>query len=478
MLKNQHINHRCSPALITFEPLPKNRSMSTFKSINPFNNQTVAEYPVMSTQEKDTAIEDNQKAYITYATKSAKEKTALLNKLAEILESERNRAAKLMAMEMGKPVTQGIAEMEKCAWVCKYYAQRAGELLQPKNIETSAQKSYVRYASQGAVLMVMPWNFPFWQVFRVAAPAAALGNSLLLKHASNVQGCAKLIEEIFQKAGFPANYFKHLPVKSDAVEDVIKHPHVCGVSVTGSTRAGSAVASLAGKYLKKSVLELGGSNPFIVFQDADINDAVKKAVTGRFQNTGQSCIAAKRLIVHESIAEEFTRKLKSEVEKLKIDNPLDKDTFLGPMARVDLAEELENQYQKSVKAGATAEVEAQRSGAHFSPALLSGVKPGMPVFDEETFGPLACITIFTSQDEAVSLAKKSPYGLGASVFCENPADYEPLINQLPDGAVFFNDFVKSDPRLPFGGTKQSGYGRELSHEGFFEFANVQTVYIA
>lgn len=452
--------------------------MSDYKSINPFTNQTIAEYPTLNSAQLKAALDQNQSAYNDYTQRSLGEKNAALHRLAAIMKDEKTQAAKLLAVEMGKPIQQGIAEIEKCAWVCHYYAEKAEELLTPKATKTDAKSSYVRYAPQGAVLMIMPWNFPFWQVFRAAAPAAALGNSLLLKHAPNVQGCAELIEEWFQKADFPAHYLKNLPIPTGLVEECIAHEHVCGVSVTGSTHAGSAVASTAGKHLKKTVLELGGSNPLIVFQNADLDYAVKKAVQGRFQNTGQSCIAAKRLIIHENIAEEFTQKLKAEIEQLKIENPLNPDAYLGPMARVDLAEELEKQYDKSIEAGAIAEVPARRDAAHFTPALLSGVQPGMPAFDEETFGPLACITSFSSTRQALELAQHTPYGLGASIFCQNPTDFESLIEQLPDGAVFFNDFVKSDPRLPFGGTKNSGYGRELAHEGIYEFANIQTVYVA
>lgn len=452
--------------------------MSIFKSINPFTNKTVAEYPAINSIQLSQAVEQNESAYTEYSTKTLARRTNLLLKLAELVKKDKSRAAETAAIEMGKPVKQGLAEIEKCALVCEYYAKQAETLLSPKTIQTEAQKSYVCYASQGAVFMIMPWNFPFWQVFRVAAPAAALGNSLLLKHAPNVQGCAQLIEQWFEQAGFPANYLKNLPIDTKLVEQVIQHPNSCGVSVTGSARAGRAVAALAGKHLKKTVLELGGSNPFIVFADADVDHAVKKALTGRFQNTGQSCIAAKRLLIHESIAKEFTQKLHTEIEQLKIENPLHDKTYLGPMARVDLAEELENQYIKSIEAGAVVEIACKRNGAHFSPGLLSGVKPGMPAFDEETFGPLACITTFSTTDEAVKLAKNTPFGLGASVFCKNPADYQSLISLLPDGAVFFNDIVKSDPRMPFGGTKQSGYGRELSNEGMYEFANVQSISIA
>lgn len=451
--------------------------MDVFKSINPFTQEKTGEFLGINADQINGEINLNRDAYVCYKEFIVNDKAALLSRLATELKNVKEKAALLMAREMGKPVKQGIAEIEKCAWLCEYYAKEVAVLSEPRVIVSDASNSFVRASPQGAVFMIMPWNYPFWQVFRVAAPSAALGNSLMLKHAPNVQGCAKLIEEIFVKSGFPKHYFKNLPIDTKHTEEVIAHPHICGVSVTGSTKAGRAVAALAGKHLKKTVLELGGSNPFIVLPDADLNDAVDKAVTGRFQNTGQSCIAAKRILVHEKIEKSFTKLLKQKVEPFQVGNPELKDTFIGPMARVDLAVELYSQYQKSIEQGATVQVPAKLTGAKFSPGVLCNVKPGMPAFDEETFGPLACITTFSTIDEAVNLANQSPYGLGVSIFCAYPEEHQHLTTQIQDGAVFFNEIVKSDPRLPFGGTKHSGYGRELSSNGYYEFANIQTVYI-
>ena len=323
----------------------------------------------------------------------------------------------------------------------------------------------------------MPWNYPFWQVFRFIVPALMAGNVGVLKHASNVMGCAELIEAVFINAGFPKHCFQNLPINSSKVEAIIRHKHIKAVTLTGSKPAGSMVASVAGEEIKKSVLELGGSNALVVFKDAEIDNTVATCVQARFQNTGQSCIAGKRLLLHKSIEEEFLDKLKKEVIALKSGNPLEEDTYIGTMAREDLAEELEEQLKASVKEGAKILIGGKRTNAYFEPTIVTNVTPEMSIFKEETFGPVLSVTTFNTDEEAVDLVNQSDFGLGVSIFTENDSKIEKLIPLFEDGAVFVNELVKSDPRLPFGGTKISGYGRELSEDGIKEFVNKKTVYI-
>jgi len=361
--------------------------------------------------------------------------------------------------------------------VCEYYAANAHTQLASKEIKTEARESYISYEPIGAILAVMPWNYPFWQVFRFAAPALMAGNVGILKHASNVMKSADNIEKVFQKAGFPEGVFTNLPIRSGAVDNIIKNPLVKAVTLTGSNGAGSAVASVAGSEIKKTVLELGGSNALIVLEDADIDHAVATSVLSRFQNTGQSCIAGKRILVHTTIAEEFTHKFIKAVEALKSGDPMDMDTYISVMAREELAIELEDIMHRSIAQGAELLLGGKRTKAFFEPTVLAKVSPDMPIFKEETFGPLVSITLFDNEEEAIALSNQSIFGLGASLFTKDLEKAKRLIPSFEDGAVFVNERVQSDARLPFGGSKSSGYGRELSADGIMEFVNVKTVYI-
>ncbi len=396
---------------------------------------------------------------------------------ASELKNNKQAYARTMTLEMGKPISQAIAEIEKCAWVCEYYAENAERQLKDELVNTDAFKSYVSYEPLGVILAVMPWNYPFWQVFRFAAPALMAGNIGVLKHASNVFGSALNIEKVFKRAGFPEHCFTSLLIGSDAVEEVINNKKIKAVTLTGSGPAGSSVAAIAGKNIKKTVLELGGSNALIVLKDCDINSAVNTCVQARFQNAGQSCIAGKRLLIDESIAQEFVKLLVEKVKTLKSGNPEDKETFIGCLARPDLAIDIEKQVEASISAGAELVIGGKRNEAYFEPTILTNVTKDMAVFKEETFGPVLSVSTFKTIAEAVSLSNDSKFGLGVSIFSKNIEAAEKLAKQFDEGAVFINELVKSDPRLPFGGIKQSGYGRELSAHGIKEFTNRKTIYI-
>ncbi|SEA23257.1 NAD-dependent succinate-semialdehyde dehydrogenase [Psychroflexus halocasei] len=447
------------------------------KSNNPYTQEELYNIEELNEKEINQSIEDADQAFKSWKKTKFSERQKLMLNLAETLESDKKKLAKTITQEMGKPLSQAISEIEKCAWVCEYYTENAESQLADKIIETDAQKSYVSYEPIGVVLAVMPWNYPYWQVFRFLAPQLMAGNVGLLKHASNVMLSAKKIQELVEKAGFPKDVFINLPIKSDQVNKVIQHPKVKAVTLTGSEKAGKAVASEAAKHIKKSVLELGGSNALVVFKDANIDQTLETCVQARFQNTGQSCIAGKRLLIHESLHEEFVDKLITKVKDLKSGDPNDENTFISVMAREDLAEELEKQMQKSVDQGAKIRIGGKRDQAYFEPTILDDVKPGMPVFEEETFGPLLAVTTFKDEKEAIDLVNQSNFGLGVSLFSSDIKAAEDVIVNLEDGAVFINELVKSDPRIPFGGTKTSGYGRELSDDGIMEFINKKTVYI-
>lgn len=447
------------------------------KSKNPYTQEELYDIEQLSGSEVENAINRADKAYQSWSKTDYSQRQKLMISLAETLKSDKKELAKTLTQEMGKPISQAISEIEKCAWVCEYYTENAESQLADKIIETDAQKSYVSYEPIGVVLAVMPWNYPYWQVFRFLAPQLMAGNVGLLKHASNVMLSAKKIQELVEKAGFPKDVFINLPIKSDRVNQLIQHPKVKAVTLTGSEKAGKAVASEAAKHIKKSVLELGGSNALVVFKDADIDQTLKTCVQARFQNTGQSCIAGKRLLIHESLHEEFVDKLITKVKDLKSGDPNDENTFISVMAREDLAEELEKQMQISVDQGAKIRIGGKRDHAYFEPTILDDVKPGMPVFEEETFGPLLAVTTFRDEKEAIDLVNQSNFGLGVSLFTSDIKAAEDMIANLEDGAVFINELVKSDPRIPFGGTKTSGYGRELSDDGIMEFINKKTVYI-
>jgi succinate-semialdehyde dehydrogenase/glutarate-semialdehyde dehydrogenase len=408
---------------------------------------------------------------------SFQNRISLLPQLANLLIENKQKYAICITTEMHKPITQSIAEVEKCALLCHYYYENAESFLTPKNIKTDASESFVTYEPLGVILGIMPWNFPFWQVFRFAVPTLIAGNTVVVKHASNVPKCAQLIQEIFEQANFPKGCYQNLPIPSSEVADIIANPIIKAVSLTGSEQAGIAVATQAGKYLKKCVLELGGNNAFIILEDANIEKAVAIAVNARMQNAGQSCIAAKRFLVHENSADEFIDLFKIALQNLKTGNPLEFETQISSLARVDLAVELENQVQKSIQMGAKLIVGGIRKDSFFEPTILTEVTTKMPVFREETFGPLAAIITFKTIDEAIELSNQSEFGLGVSIFTQDIDFIKTRISAFNEGAVFINEMVKSDPKLPFGGIKKSGYGRELSEEGIKEFVNVKTVVI-
>lgn len=451
--------------------------MSYTVSKNPYNGEELKTFKNHTNQEVLEIIDHADKRFYSWRETSFSHRKNLMLSVASELRSNKKKYAETMTLEMGKPISQAIAEVEKCAWVCEYYAENAENQLQTEEIETDADKSYVKYEPLGLVLAVMPWNYPYWQVFRFAVPALMAGNVAILKHASNVFGCALNIESIFKKAGFPEHCFTTLLVGSDSVEKIIENEKVKAVTLTGSGPAGASVASVAGENIKKSVLELGGNNALIVLKDCEMDKTLETCVNARFQNAGQSCIAGKRLLIDESIADEFIKKLVSKVKSLKSGDPFDNDTYIGTMAREDLAEELEVQINDSIKDGAKLEIGGRRQGAFFEPTILSGVTEDMVAFKEETFGPILSVTTFKTIEEAIGLSNNSKFGLGVSIFTKNTDEIEKLILQFDEGAVFINELVKSDPRLPFGGIKQSGYGRELSSHGIREFVNRKTVYI-
>lgn len=448
-----------------------------FKSINPYNGKEIATYTEHSEDQVHMILEKSRTAFESWREVPIKERCKLLENAARILRNNVDKYAETMTLEMGKPISEARGEIKKCAWVCEFYAENAERFLADEIIETDASESFVSHDPIGTVLAIMPWNFPFWQVFRFAAPTLAAGNTGLLKHASNVFGCATHIEELLLEAGFPDGVFQNFFIHHDKTESIISNDIVKAVTLTGSERAGKSVGALAGKYLKKSVLELGGSNAFIVLEDADMDQAVKTGVTARMMNSGQSCIAAKRFILVGDAYEKFLPAFIDGVKAIKKGDPVDESTEIGPLARKDLAGQLHEQLEKSVKQGAKIEAGGKQEEAFHEPTVLTGVKPGMPAFDEETFGPLAAIIKAKDEDEAFELAANSSYGLGVTLFTSDIEKARRRISKAPDGAFFINELVKSDPRLPFGGTGNSGYGRELSREGIHEFVNKKTVYI-
>lgn len=446
-------------------------------SVNPYSGEELYKFKVLKNNELNSKIELAHECYVEWKKSGFDHRSQLMYKAAEELKVNKEKYAETITKEMGKPISQAIAEVEKCAWVCEYYAEHAINQLKNEVIETDASNSYVSYEPLGVILAIMPWNYPFWQVFRFAAPNLMAGNVGILKHASNVMKSAAMIQEVFDNAGFPQGCFQNLIIGSDKIESVIENPHVKAVTLTGSKPAGASVASVAGQHIKKTVLELGGSNALIVFDDADMDSAIETCVKARFQNTGQSCIAGKRLLVHKSIADEFLEKFSTKVRELKSGDPMERDTYIGVLAREDLAEDLEKQVKDSVKMGAKIILGGKRDGTYFEPTILSEVTPEMPIFKEETFGPAIGVTIFKDDEEAVQLSNNSDFGLGVSIFTANLKRVEELVPKFDEGAVFVNELVKSDPRLPFGGIKISGYGRELSSHGIREFVNKKTVYI-
>jgi succinate-semialdehyde dehydrogenase/glutarate-semialdehyde dehydrogenase len=451
------------------------------QSVNPATGAVLRDYPEHSAQEIAATLSRAETAFVSWRSVPFAERSVLMRRAGANLRERRDDHAALMTAEMGKTFAAAKAEAEKCALCCDFYAGHAEAFLAPEVVATDASRSLVRYDPLGPVLAVMPWNFPYWQVIRFAAPALMAGNVGLLKHASNVPGCALAIEAIFRDAGFPSGCFQTLMIGSRAVEGVIVHPVVKAVTLTGSEPAGMAVAAAAGRALKKSVLELGGSDPFIILEDADIQAAARTAAQARCINNGQSCIAAKRFIVVEAAAEAFEEAFLGAMNALRVGDPMDPSTDVGPMARVDLLEELHAQVERSVATGAVLRLGGKRlgeEGAFYPPTVLTGVKPGMAAFDEETFGPVAAVIRAKDEQDAIALANRSPFGLGASLWTKDLRRGEALAAQIESGSVFINGMVKSDPRLPFGGVKRSGYGRELSAFGIREFVNIKTVWIA
>jgi succinate-semialdehyde dehydrogenase / glutarate-semialdehyde dehydrogenase len=450
-------------------------------SINPATDELIQEYRQMTAEEVQDIIAGAHETYLEWRKTTFAHRAGLMRRAAQILRDRAQEFGRLMSLEMGKPIKDGPAEAEKCAWVCDYYADNAEAFLQPELVETDASKSFVTFQPIGVVLAVMPWNFPFWQVFRFAAPALMAGNVGVLKHASNVMGCALAIEEVFQQAGFPENAFRSLVIGSRQVSAVIENPLVQAVTLTGSTPAGKAVAAKAGEMLKKTVLELGGSDAYVVLGDADLEAAVATCVASRLINSGQSCIAAKRFIVVEPLRERFEQLYVAKMQAARMGDPLDPATAVGPQARTDLRDELHEQVQASITKGARlllgGEIPAG-PGAFYPPTVLTDVQKGMPAYDEELFGPVAAIIAAADEADAIRIANDSVFGLGAAVFTQDVARGERIAaEELAAGCCFVNSFVKSDPRLPFGGIKESGYGRELSHYGIKEFINIKTVYV-
>jgi succinate-semialdehyde dehydrogenase / glutarate-semialdehyde dehydrogenase len=453
----------------------------TIRAVNPTTGDIINAYEEMAPAQVARAIDQAHDAFLSWRQTSMAERAQRMHQAAELLRDQAPAYATLMAQEMGKPVKDGRAEVEKCAWVCDFYAEQAAQFLMPEVVETEASRSFVTFQPLGVILAVMPWNFPFWQVFRFAAPALMAGNAGVLKHASNVPGCALAIADLFRQAGFPEHLFETLLIGSAQVDAVIEHPLVKAVTLTGSTPAGQAVASKAGALVKKTVLELGGSDPYVILADADIEASVRTCAASRLINGGQSCIAAKRFIVVEPIREQVEERFITEMQAARMGDPLDEETTMGPLARHDLRDDLHQQVQASIAKGAHCLLGGtipEGPGAFYPSTVLTHVSKGMPAYDEELFGPVAAIIAVPDEAEAIRVANDSCFGLGAAVFTQDKAKGERLAaEELEAGCCFVNTFVRSDPRLPFGGVKASGYGRELSHYGIKEFVNIKTVYV-
>ena len=448
---------------------------------NPATGQTLRTFDPFTAEQIDARLQCAADAYRRHRGTTFAERARLMRRLADLLEGEKEALGRLMVTEMGKPLKAAVEEAAKSAWGCRYYAEHAERFLADEEVKTTAARSYVTWQPIGAVLAIMPWNFPFWQVFRFAAPALMAGNVGLLKHASNVPQCALAIEDLFRRAGFPEGVFQTLLIETEQVRRVIEDRRVAAVTLTGSNTAGSEVASAAGKVIKKTVLELGGSDPFIVMPDADLPTAIATAVKARIVNNGQSCIAAKRFIVHETVADEFERGFAAGMSGLTVGDPMEGGTDLGPLATEGQLRTITDQVERAVGAGArvlTGGRRLERQGWYYPPTVLAGVTTESPVFREEVFGPVALVFRVPSLEEAIRLANDSPFGLGASVWTRSDAERERFVREIETGMVFVNAMVASDPRVPFGGVKESGYGRELSPLGIREFVNAKTVWVA
>ncbi|NNE44206.1 MAG: NAD-dependent succinate-semialdehyde dehydrogenase [Gemmatimonadetes bacterium] len=447
---------------------------------NPATGEVLKEYPEHAAGEVERRLAAAEAAFGPWRREDVAVRVAPLRRLGALLRERAPEYGRLMTEEMGKPLAQAVAEAEKCARAADFYAEHAADFLAPEPRETDRGRSFVRFDPLGVILGIMPWNFPFWQVVRFAAPTLAAGNTVLLKHAPSVTGCSLALERLFNEAGFPEGAYQSLLIADADAAPVIQDERVRGVSFTGSDRGGSEVAALAGRAVKTLVLELGGSDPFVVFEDADLDAAVDGAVAGRTLNSGQSCVAAKRFIVHESRAADFADALAERMQALVTGDPTDPATDVGPLARPDLRDHLARQVDESVAKGARLLCGGEaldRPGSFYAPTVLADVTPGMPAADEETFGPVAAVLSFRDEADAVRLANATPYGLASSIWTGDPERAARVVPRIDAGAVFVNDFVKSDPRLPFGGVKRSGYGRELSREGIREFVNAKTVVI-
>lgn len=451
-----------------------------FTSVNPATGDEIERHSLQSTETVEACLDRAVEAFDMNRRRSLEERAERLLHTADLLEDRAQKYGEIMTAEMGKPLTQAVAEAEKCAWVCRYYAKHGANFLADETVDTPANRSYVAYEPLGPVLAIMPWNFPFWQLFRFGAPALMAGNSILLKHAPNVTGCAQAIEEVLHDAGFEDNELQVLVIDEETVADVLADRRVRAATLTGSVGAGKAVAQQAGAHLKPTVLELGGSDPFIVCADADLDDAATVGCTARMQNNGQSCIAAKRFIVDKGIADEFTERFVSAVENLRVGDPTDSKTDVGPMARKDLRDEVHDQVERAIGQGAVAATGGHtldREGFYYAPTVLTEVEPGTVAFEEEIFGPVASLIVADDAEHAVHLANDTRFGLGGSIFTEDRDKGERMARELEVGCAFVNEMTKSDPRLPFGGIKDSGYGRELSHHGIREFVNTKTVWV-
>ncbi|MEJ2696874.1 MAG: NAD-dependent succinate-semialdehyde dehydrogenase [Candidatus Sulfobium sp.] len=449
------------------------------QSINPYTEEVMKEFEPMTSDHVDRAAHRSRHAFFSWRELPVSARVAAIRKLGDHLRQEKSRYAEIITLEMGKPIRESFSEIEKCAWLCDYYSENTGGFLEPEQIKTEADKSYVVFQPLGVVLAVMPWNFPFWQAFRFGIPAVSAGNVVVLKHASNVPMCAFAIEEAFRKAGFPEDIFTTLLIDAGEARRLIEEDKVDAVSLTGSTKAGAEVGSLAGKKIRKFVLELGGSDPFVVLDDADIEKAAATAVKARMINTGQSCIAAKRFIVMEKAAEQFREVFLSRLRELRVGDPMDKATDMGPVAKKDILDSLNEQIRDAAHKGA----DIQRvehpfaTGLFFSPCAVYNPKPDMKILTEEVFGPIAPVITVRDEDEAVRAANDTEFGLGAAVWSRDLDRAERLAMKIEAGSIAINDMVKSDPRLPFGGVKKSGVGRELSHYGLKEFVNIKTVVV-
>ena len=450
------------------------------QSINPATEEVLETFDEFSSAQVDEALQQAFDAQQRWRESSLGERSARMQAVARVLRAQKSHWAGLATLEMGKPIVEAEAEIEKCAWACDFFAEHAAAYLSDEHVETSAQESFVAFQPLGVVLAIMPWNFPFWQAMRFAAPALMAGNGAVLKHASNVPRCALAIEEIFGLAGLPGGLFRTVLVPGSQTERLIQDPRIAAVTLTGSSEVGSRVASAAGKVLKKQVLELGGSDPFIVLADADLDAAARVAVRARNQNNGQSCIAAKRFIVEEPVADEFTSRFAAAVRALEVGDPMERSTNVGPLARADLREALVSQVERSLSKGAHAVVGGgalDRKGYFYAPTVLEGVEDSMPTFREETFGPVAAVIRARDAEHAVALANDTEYGLGSNLWTRDTDRAKQLARRIEAGNVFINGMVASDPRLPFGGIKHSGYGRELGVYGIREFTNIQTIVI-